>query len=248
MIFNYLDYPDEKEWNEIVKNSPVLKKLHLKINSDIKYDNDVFNPLYDFEFEIWLRQINNRLFNIYMTYIFLMHYFNKGIPDDKHSDSRGKNNKTVRFLPHSGEKSYWIKYLFYYYVEVLYFQAFSVWDSIHHLINVYYQMDIEPRLGFNENVMKKLKDKNIILHKLLKKQKENEVFEKAHRLRRDFTHNFLPCRFGFVIGRENKEDKKVKETHLGIKIPKSKEFQTNIYQFLELLSTTLEEIKINLER
>lgn len=249
MIFDYLEYPNEKEWNETVENSPPLKKLYLRLNSDIKCDRDIASPLFDIEFEVWLRQINDRLRNLYMTYIFLMHYFKKGIPNNEYSISQTKDNRSVKYLPHLEEKSYWINYLFYYYVEIFYFQAFSAWDCIYHLINVYYQMDIKPNKQFNRNVMEKLKDKNGNLHKLLEDQEKNEVLKKARRLRIGFTHNLLPRRFDFVISREYREykDRKVKETHLGIRIPKSKEFQANIYQFLELLSTTLKELKINLE-
>ena len=246
MLFDYFDVPSAEDRKRLIEGSAILECMNLEILFKSN-DNDINLFMRQIEFQNWLRAFNNRIGELYLTYIMLMHFYSKGIPDEEWYISPGRNGESTEYFPHFEEKHHGIKYFFDYFVSVFYYQLFSIWDSIPHLINVYYGFEINPDLKFLSKVMKKLETKNAVLYKLLFDLRQNEVYRKANKLRNDLTHNFTPTDIDSGIKRTTNENSRVISFGLG-KYTRTREFKENIDQVLELLAISLKEIKNNLEQ
>jgi len=112
MIHDYLEYPSKSQWIEIVSETRI-SELYLEV-SETK-EGDIISSLFNQEFKSWLRLFNNRLGQSRMSYVFLMHYYKKGIPDDEWFLSPGKEGQSVQYFPHFNEEN------FYYNMEAIMF-------------------------------------------------------------------------------------------------------------------------------
>lgn len=160
-----LEFPSEENIKRTL-SLPILQNLHLNdINcNDITFPSSTIFPSdCAIEFKYWLKQVQDRLDNVRLTYIFLMYYFDK-----KNSD------------------------MFYYYVNFIYYQIFSIFDNIYYLLNIYYQMDLDPRSFIEEKVIEQLKINNKDLYNYLIELYKNGDYKKGSDIRNSFVHGYLP--------------------------------------------------------
>ncbi|WP_127576761.1 Cthe_2314 family HEPN domain-containing protein [Paenibacillus barengoltzii] len=194
-IGDYLDHPSKDQMIEIEKNSRT-DKLYLRI----KWPSVVYSPpeknIYFFfsrhETDSWIRMLNNRLGQVRLSYIFMMHYFNKGIPDDEWYINPNRGELSIQYFPHFREETFHYKTMFDYYTDVFYYKFSSAWDTIFHIINAYYSFNIEPKHRFNDKVKNELKKRNSALFNEIGKTENSEAFKESKTLRNNITHNFSP--------------------------------------------------------
>ncbi|OUM83850.1 Cthe_2314 family HEPN domain-containing protein [Parageobacillus thermoglucosidasius] len=189
MIHDYLEYPSKSQWIEIVSETRI-SELYLEV-SETK-EGDIISSLFNQEFKSWLRLFNNRLGQSRMSYVFLMHYYKKGIPDDEWFLSPGKEGQSVQYFPHFNEENFYYKMMFDYYMDIFYYKFFSAWDTMFHVINVYYSFDLLPNSRFNSNVMQRLLQRNNSLHTIISNVSNSEPFVQSRTLRNNITHNYAP--------------------------------------------------------
>ena len=103
-----------------------------------------------------------------------MFHFTKGVPDDEWFISPGKNGESIQYYPHFEEKDHFTKAQFDYYADIFYYKLFSAWDTVGHVLNVLYELEID-KATFNEAV-KKLKAVKPDLHAKLKPIVDSEKF------------------------------------------------------------------------
>ena len=195
MLFDNFDFPNKEERELIYKSCEHFQELCLTVdcedNSDTTYIDIIENRML---FEHWISQFNRKIGEVRISYILLTHYFNKCSAFLK--DAINANEE--------GEEYNSNKYIFYFYADVFYHKAFSTWDFIYHLINIYYKLNILTKSGFNDKVMKKLKCINTGLYsKLDDVCCNNDVFKEAKRFRNDLTHNFPPINATYIINKSN---------------------------------------------
>lgn len=247
-MFRYLKCFTEKEWNDIVETTPILKELFLEMKFGNETFNDIDKGVAQTEFKTWLRIFNNKLGQVCMTYIFLSYFYNKGIPDQEWYRFSGKQGHSIQYYPHFEEEHFKLLLLFDYYVDIFYYNVFSAWDYIYHLVNAFYGFDFDPEregLQFNEKVAGELRIKNKPLYDFLESVRKKESYKKARKLRIDFTHNFPPSDISSGISKTKTEAQN--EISFGIgKYTPTKEFKENIDQILELLSQIIVELKLKL--
>ena len=168
----------------------------------------------------------------------LTYYFNKRIPDDEWRRSPGENGESIQFFPNFKEEHFYWKDQFDYYSDIFYYKLFSVWDTIGHMLNVIFEINVSLNNVHFKTVLKKLEFYNKILYEKLEKIKTDPVFEKASEIRNDITHNYLPNSVGLIV------KKTKKNITVGVKnYFTTKEIKENIESVIILLKKTIEYIK-----
>lgn len=169
-IYGFAKYPTFENWDNICdKKKESIKKIHLK------EERKTFSML-DFqgiEMRYWIKEFNNRAFDLVNSYVMMMYYYNMGIPDEEWYISPGKNDESFQYFPHFEEEHFCYLYWFGFYMDTYYSKFFSLFDTIYHLLNIKFEFNIENSIGFQKRIMKKLEAEDRDLFKFLKSVKEN---------------------------------------------------------------------------
>lgn len=239
MIFEYLKYPSEEEWNNICKEHEIINNLYLDGKSTGKSTNGVLDFYYNLQFQEFLMQFNNKLGEVRMTYIFLMNYFKTNIPDKeliKPGESGG-----IKYFPKFEDKDFYNKMMFDYYCDIFYHKFFSVWDFKFHLINIYYRLEIKSNPSFNRNVMDRLSKKDHDLFTFLNKNNHDNEMEIGRDFRNDLTHNYPPNYVGGIAEKEERDGDIVISGK--VRYTSTSEFVNNINRLIELLNECIIELE-----
>ena len=167
----------------------------------------------------------------------MVFYFCKGIPDDEWYISPGKKGQSVEYFPHFEKQHHLTKAWFDYYADVFYYKLFSAWDTLGHLLNIMYGLEVD-KPSFNR-VLKKLKAIRPDLYTELKNLEDSPEFEQARKTRHDITHNLLPGHVGPGVQRVSKNDITF---GVGSYTPSAK-IKENAIKFLNLFGAALDAIK-----
>ncbi|MBM7623696.1 Cthe_2314 family HEPN domain-containing protein [Sporohalobacter salinus] len=238
-LFDFGGFPTKEERKEISQSIPYFKELRLEVDYNSTNEHDIFSVR---EFKSWLRQFNNRIGEVKLSYIMAIYYYKMRIPDENWHISPGHIGQSVEYFPDFEEKHFCIKYFFDYYADIFYYKIFGVWDSIYHLINVFYCINIKGfEVEFKGKLMRKLKKHNIELYKYFQGLRENPVYKKANKIRNDLTHNFPSNDVGPGVERSDRGYTVLK---VGDYIT-SKEFKENMDGIIELLWETIKKLEIH---
>ncbi len=245
MLFDHFPNLTNEEAENIAIKYPILKRLWLEFECRTK-ENDamndaIFNHFYKREFDAWLMQFNNRLGAIKVTYLLIRHYYDMKFPVDDCVNIPGQETQSLEFCRNTTDQYYDIKWFFNYFTEMAFYRIFSVWDSVLHLINIYYHFDVKPGPHFEKMIHSKLESKNKALIQYLKGITENDTYIKAKILRNNIAHNFTPSLFSHWIEREKTE--KARIIRFSYKDTAPKKFMDNIDGLLVLLADSLQDIK-----
>lgn len=137
MVDNFIQFPKEEDWSRIYDASPfegifslvdkfVTKVYDTQESSDfmtvagvIGYTNDLYQ----------------RLSYIGRSYILMMFYYEKGIPDDR-SHETSQQNGTTYWFPDFKQDDWHVKGWFNYFSDGFYYQLFSAFDTIGHILKL----------------------------------------------------------------------------------------------------------------
>lgn len=247
-IFDYAKYPTSEEYDQIYdKKKNKLNKIQLK-SEEKTYNlfDGLFNAFQEIELDYWVKEFNNRTFDLVNCYVMLMYYYGKGIPDKEWYISPGKNGESVQYFPYFEEKHYVYLYWFGFYMDSYYTKFFSLIDTIYHLINIKYGFGIENSLGFNRKISNELKIKDNELYEFLDSIRINETYLKVSEFRNNITHNYRPNQIDSGINRKSESGKFVISMSVGNYTP-TNEFVINIEQSIDLLSYIIDNIKNKFE-
>ena len=200
------EYPTEEEWNEISKSHPFEKLIISRENFFIG-GKGVENFIKHNITSRWVNYLIGRLFEVRKSFVFMIYYFNKGIPDDEWKKN-GDDGGIEYFTKPMTNRQLHIMSEFCYYVDIFYYKIFSVFDSLGHLLNEMFSLGlIDNNVNF-KSAIKKLKNNNGDLYAELTKIRGNHEFVKANKLRNYFTHYFSPCEIGPGYKKHIKKTKK----------------------------------------
>ena len=180
-----------------------------------------------------LFEVHQRLVDSARSYVLMMFYYGKGIPDARWRISPGRKGQSIEFFPDFEERHFAIKAWFDFFSDTLYYKLFSAWDVLGHVLNVKYDLRAE-RVDFGQAV-KALKSKEPGLHAKLAEVRESAAFQKANKLRNDITHNYLPNTTGFTVRRSGTSISVGSKAY----VP-SGEIVANIQETLPLFAATLQ--------
>jgi hypothetical protein len=202
-MMKYLDFPSSDDWRRIVKTSPLEKmRQHMK-NLDDKNRSEVQDGIFGFmklvEVMEFTMQLAHRLDDVIKSYVMLIYYYDKGIPDKEWYASPGKDGVSIQYYPKFEEIHFFVKEWFDFYSDTFYYKIFSAWDIVGHMLNLKYDLNIEEKdIGFRSSV-NKLNNKDKNLYSKLEMVRRDPAFEKASQIRNDIAHNYLPSSAGLAV-------------------------------------------------
>jgi hypothetical protein len=201
-----LEFPDETEWRALARAYP-YKGLEVS-EALFPYTAHPTGSIEKFgavqEIFVWVIHLQNRLAQIRWSHMLLMHYFNKGIPDDEWFISPGTKGQSVEYFPHFTRRHHEIKSSFDYFADVFYYKLFSAWDNLGHLLNIQYNLGIDHPT-FHKAVVS-LKNVNRPLHDKLNAIQNDAGFKTMKKFRNSVTHNEPIGEVGSPIGRRSKTE------------------------------------------
>lgn len=239
---NKITFPSIKD---IIKISSYYDFLKFKIvYNEFKETNEVYEI--DIKIKIMFSNsglkmdLMNKISGMYRSFVFLIYYFEKEIPDDEYLVSPGNDGESISYYPDFTENNFIDKSSFDFYTDFFYFKLFSSFDSLCHIINLLYQITTNKKeIGFNNKFFDKLKMKNKSLAELLFNILDNDDFKRAKEIRNNITHNFSPNQISTTI-EEKIEDNKIIGVITHNKYFTSKDIKENVYKSLGILYQALE--------
>ena len=139
-----------------------------------------------------IREYNNKVGDLMITYTLAYHYFRAGIPDDRWYQSPGKNGQSVQYMPDFSEEHWNRNMWFGYFANVYYIWISSIWDSIIEIINHYYDYDFPVDLRLRNAVLKRLKDEHPSVHAIFHDILNTDLYKKAQEYRTAASHGSSP--------------------------------------------------------
>ncbi len=235
----FFEYPTEQDCKEIEKTYPFNNLFMATQALSDSWPSDGSIESFEANIEVydWSQHLNARLRHTCISYVMLMFYYGKGIPDDPWFISPGKEGQSVQYLPKFEERHFWYKSQFDYYADVFYYKAFSAWDTLGHLLNVAYSLEVK-KASFS-SVHKHLAPlKPKLYDKLKAKVVDNSDFKEARDFRHNITHNFLPGKVGSTITKATYAGGRSVSYGVGSYTPVSR-IADNAVKTLDLLAATM---------
>jgi hypothetical protein len=241
MSEGYFEFPKPEDWKRIYGKSPfgqIYSLLH-----GTTPENRVHNALSDFAramtLDECLLQIEHRVADVSTSYVLMMFYYEKGIPDKRWYISPGRDGASVQYYPDFEDVHFEIKAWFDFYSDTLYYKLFSAWDLVGHELNAKYDLRID-RVDFGLAISG-LKAKDAPLYTSLKTIQDSPIYKRANKIRNDITHNYLPYTTGIAFC----TDKSGFRTTIGLReYVTSEEIVANIHATIDLFATTLKYILV----
>ncbi|TWI57055.1 Cthe_2314 family HEPN domain-containing protein [Halalkalibacter nanhaiisediminis] len=249
-IYDYAKYPAKEDWQEICKEkASAFEKLGFEPPTTQDTLLDLFGYDNGVELKYWVREYNNRAFDLTQNYTLLKSYFDAGIPDDEWYISPGKNGASISYFPHFEERHFANLYWFGFYMESFFTRAEGLIDTVYHLVNVKFNLGVEPKLGFRKKVLNELETVDKDLFDYLNDLPQNIKFKKMNEYRNNLVHNFRPSQIDSGIGNPEKQaDGSVIRTLSVGNYTTSTEFLNIIHETIDLLVEVTDEIRNKVEQ
>ncbi|MBZ4667322.1 MAG: hypothetical protein PWP07_843 [Epulopiscium sp.] len=249
-VYDYAKYPTKEERMKICGDkADVINRIYLDNNVN-KFElslSDFEDGYYNIQMQYWLKEFNNRAFDLIVNYTLLKYYYDAGIPDEEWYKSPGENGKSVQYFPHFEKKHYGILYWFSFYVDSYYTRFEGLIDTIYHIINIKYRLGIKPSSEFRGNVLKKLKKKDKALFEYLNSLPDNPVYRQINEFRNNIVHNYRPNQIDSGFTRTiNPDGSKIITMSVG-NYTTSTEFLNNIKDSLDLLADITDVIRVKIK-
>lgn len=233
----YLEFPTARDWKRIHGKSPITR-IYSLLHDTITMDR-VHDALSDFTkamtLDECLYQIQHRVSDVATSYVLMLFYYEKGIPDKRWYASPGEDGASIQYYPDFEDIHFQIKAWFDCYSDTLYYKLFSAWDLLGHMLNTEYDLAIR-KVDFGKAV-RELEAKDTSLYTFLKTIQGSPAYKKANDIRNDITHNYLPYTTGIAFC----SDKSGLRTTIGLReYVTSEEIVANIHAVIVLFTTALE--------
>lgn len=207
----------------IFPSSNDLLRLNNKIPSwsistdDFPVIENSLSKLYaGFDTSSWVRLVINRIQESDLSLIQAGFYFEKDIPDHEWASI---SDGTINYFPHFDDNDNMHKFMFEYFSDVFLYKAFSVLDTLAHLISPVYDIEWvkdDGNISFYKAV-DKLSKNQLTLHNDLKKITNSYKFRKIGKLRNDSTHNFSSGHVSSGVIREGNKIRLTVGTYMPVK-------------------------------
>jgi hypothetical protein len=182
MAAGYFEFPAREDWRRIYSTSSFQKLFVLLDRFEVTENTvDGWGGLTKrIELRGYLYEMQHRLAAAARSYVLMMFYYEKGIPDQQWYISPGKDGEPIQYFPDFEEVDFHIKGWFNYYSDILYYKLFSAWDLVGHILNVKYDLKIK-RADFDRAV-KALGGKDKSLHTSLEGLRNSPAYRKAKKM------------------------------------------------------------------
>lgn len=235
------DFPTKEDMLPLLSQSP-LSGYQLKMESFLRSD---LYPMEQMDYEIKLGEIisnlNSRVFQVNLSYAYVLYYFNRGIPDEEWMVTN-EGGKT-QFLPHLNNEHWTNKIHFEHHTDSMFQKAFTTLDLFAHVLFERFDLERNIRNGREEDIsfnraIWKLKERESELHEKLKQIKDSTKFKEATQNRNDIIHNQPP----YIV--HTRYEKQNNVTYVRTYYITSKKLKESMYGLLECMKEVFESVKI----
>lgn len=246
-IYDYIDYPQEEDWLRLRdKKGESFDKIKFTENKGTENFNPVHRDAFrDIELSFLFNEFNDKALELSNSYVLMMHFYKKGIPDQEWYI---QTEKGYKLFPYFEVKHHTIHQWFCFYMDCYYSKFSSLIDTLAHIINLRYRLGVKIGRSFRILVVRKLEKEDKDLFNILQAFIKNETYKKVESFRNDLTHNYRPNRISSGIRYEEKEGRMVP---VGITIlgeyTTTTEFVENIEASIDLLGNLMETIREKIE-
>ncbi|MGB4469330.1 MAG: Cthe_2314 family HEPN domain-containing protein [Tepidanaerobacteraceae bacterium] len=190
-IDNTFELLSQEEWDKYL-DSYLFKNMYIDPDSFSVAEDFMSKIVFDNHIKNYIRQHNNKVGTLNVSYALCRHYFDKGIPDDPWFISPGEHGESIQYMPKFKPKDWLVRYWFSYFSEAVYFKLFSIWDSVVGLLNEFYQMGHEEDLRFRSEVMKTLKSQRNDIYQYMIDILNEPLYKEANMYRTRIIHGTTP--------------------------------------------------------
>ncbi len=128
MGVRFLDFPSKEDWNRIYDSSN-LQQIYSILDTFESKEHIADNSqdfLKIFEVNGWVVEIRQRIKDIVISYVLMLFYYEKGIPDNRWYISPMKNGEPgIQYYPDFKEIHFYTKSWFDYFSDTLYSKIFT---------------------------------------------------------------------------------------------------------------------------
>lgn len=244
-IYDYAKYPSKENCSTIrQEKSSALEKIALEKPATQSTLLELFGIGNGVEMQYWVREFNNRAFDLEQNYTLLKSYYNAGIPDSEWYISPGKDGASVSYFPHFEDEHFGNLYWFSFYTESFLTRAEGIIDTIYHLVNVHFNLKIESKLSFRRDVSNALKAFDNNLYDYLQNIRQDSRFVNMNDYRNNIVHNFRPNQVDSGISKPQIQPDGSTVIALSVgNYTTSSEFLNVIHDTIDLLADITDEIK-----
>jgi len=236
MAGDCLGFPTRADWKRIYNSSPFqgLSSLLTQLeSSDLGRKEESEDRLGLLELQRYLHEVKQRLGDCLRSYVLMIYYYEKGIPDKRWYQSPGRDGHTIQYYPDFTDTHFRIKGWFDFYADTFYYKLFSAWDLVGHTMKVAYGLPVKK--VYFTTVVEALSKKNKPLYDCLKELQDSPAFSTARTIRNDITHNCLPSVAAFGVCRSDDS----KSVSLNVSYTTSDEVVANAQEALLLFAKTI---------
>ncbi|NFO31869.1 hypothetical protein FDB41_16875 [Clostridium botulinum] len=241
-IFDYFKVPTQDEVKEIL--NPIRDNID-KISFSCRQRNGL-EALFDTrstELLYWTREFNNRFFDFIINYEIMMNYYNSRIPDEEWYIFPGRKGESVEYFPHFENEDYAKLYIFGFYMDSLYTRYFGLIDTIYHILDGYYELEVGNSLGFIKRVINGIKKENPTLATYLESIKDDPRYIEINNFRNNQVHNYRANQVSSGLSPKVKQGNGTIMQTLSVgNYTTTSQFVNDINNGIELLREIVEEI------
>jgi Cthe_2314-like HEPN len=238
------DFPTKEDMLPLLNESPLSDYL-VEQKSFFRKD---LSPIEQLDYQMQLNEmvsyLNNRLYQVNLSYAYILYYFNRSIPDEEWKVLNGEGK--MQYFPHLKNEHWTNKIHFEHHTDSLFQRAFTTLDLFAHILYQRFDLVREVRNGKQEDIsfnraIWKLKKQDVEIFNKLILFKNAEKFKVASKIRNNIIHNQPPYRVHTLS-----------ETHKGVTSMKtyymtSKRLKENMLGLLENMKNIFETVRIHCE-
>ena len=129
-----------------------------------------------------------------------MFQYEKGIPDNQWC--KPNDSGILEYMPDFSYSDYFAHAQFRFYAEAFFQKVFSSFDTIYHILNIFFSLGVEERQVGNKPFFNRLEKEQPKLHEALKRFSEDDRYKSAKKIRDDLIHNEPPQGISKTVRKE----------------------------------------------
>ncbi len=235
------EFPTEEDWSTIEQTLPYASLLSLVGSLDVKVREN--QGLSDFMKSLsstgYTNELRQRVGYVGRSHIFMQYYFNKGIPDERFQEVSEEKGETT-WYPDFKDADWHVKGWFDYFSDIFYYQLASTWDTLGHLINERYELNIKQKDVSVSRAVDALEGADKVLWQRMRGLINTDTYKSAREIRNSMAHAYLPNVPGMAVFKPQNHPMGIVRVYGTKRYITSKQIISNALDWVSLLSRALE--------
>lgn len=164
------DHPTKEEFIEICRSFPFERfDVDASRFCEVGEVGEVGELIKSLELSPWLATLVTSWGHVMRSWVMMIFFFNKGIPDEKYVMSPGPKGESVRYFPDFKREDFDVLNDFTFYADIFVVKIFSVLDVMWQTLNVYFDCGLETSEVSDVKLLKAFKRQDKCIKRILKR-------------------------------------------------------------------------------